>query len=306
MSTDGVLVVDKPIGPTSHDVVSRVRRAMGTRAVGHAGTLDPMASGVLVVLINEATKLSPYLSADDKVYDATIRLGSETDSLDAQGNVTRTCEVPRDLSLDGVRALCASMCGTIQQVAPVISAIKLEGRTLHARTRSGETVQAPTREVLLRSVDVRAVRADEIDAQLDCGKGFYVRSFARDLGVALGSCAHLSALRRVKSGAFKIEQACDFELVNQAAKGDADARTRLLTRVISLEDAAALLPRFDLNDFGTEAIKHGRKVGMDGSADVNSLGLDGNRAVFDTAGRLVAIGAVEAGVLKVMRGFVRK
>lgn len=306
MSADGVLVIDKPIGPTSHDVVSRVRRAMGTRTVGHAGTLDPMASGVLVVLVNEATKLSPYLTADDKRYDATIKLGTETDTLDAQGEVTRTCEVPAGISLERVRELCTGMCGTIQQVAPVISAIKKDGRTLYSRARAGEDVQAPTREVLLRDVAVHDVSGDEIRVSIDCGKGFYVRSFARDLGVLLGTCAHLSALRRTQSGSFSIDSSCDFEKVNLAAKNDAEARAELLLRMISLEDASAVLPRASLNEHGAEAVKHGRKVFADGVLNPEILGGDGSRAMFSPAEQLVAIGVIDDGALKVARGFVRK
>lgn len=306
MQVDGVLLLDKPIGPTSHDVVGRVRRAFDTRTVGHAGTLDPMASGLLVVLVNEATKLSPYLSSDDKVYEATVRFGEETDTLDAQGNVTRTCPVPSDLSITTVDAACAAMLGVVKQKAPAVSAIKVGGKALHARVRAGEDVDAPVREVLLREALVRRVADRDADIRVDCGKGVYVRSFARDLGEALGTCAHLTALRRIQSGPFSIDGAVDFALIQEAANNDADAKAALRGKLLSLVDAVKAMPRADLNELGAEEVRHGRPVPETGAAKFHEISDGAACALVAPDGVLVAIGTKSGDLIRVARGFVRR
>lgn len=306
MNVDGVLLIDKPIGPTSHDVVARVRRALDTRAVGHAGTLDPMASGLLVALVNEATKLSPYLSADDKVYDATIRFGAETDTLDAQGNVTRTSDLPRDMSKEAIQAACSSMSGKVMQKAPAVSAIKVDGKALHARVRAGEDVDAPVREVLLREALVEDVTATDAHVRVDCGKGFYVRSFARDLGELLGSLAHLTALRRTQSGQYDVSHAVDFVLVQEAANGSAAAKATLREKLLSLEQATSTLPRVSLNAQGTEDVRHGRALSVSGAERLPNMNEGDACTLFGFDGALLAIGKKSGDVVRVARGFVRR
>src|SRR5262245_5092343 len=183
----GVLIVDKAEGPTSHDVVRLARRVFGTRAVGHAGTLDPMASGVLVLGIGEGTKLLAHLGADDKRYAARVTLGAETDTLDALGQVTARAPVPAGLDLAQVRTAAQGFLGTITQRAPEYSALKQGGEPLYARVRRGEAVTAPEREVMVHALAIESVGADSIQLTLHCGKGFYVRSLARDLARALGT-----------------------------------------------------------------------------------------------------------------------
>jgi tRNA pseudouridine55 synthase len=209
--------LDKPHGPTSHDVVAAVRRHFGTRRVGHAGTLDPMATGVLVVLLGEATKLSAYLTRDVKRYVARVAFGSTTDTLDAQGRVTRTKALePGWLSKAALEvALHAELERTLQ-VPPRVSAIKVAGKAAHERTRSGEELEMAPRDVELHEAVVRAWDQQSLEVELLVSKGYYVRSFARDLGDALGVPAHLAALRRTASGPFTEGEAHPFPLAEGA------------------------------------------------------------------------------------------
>jgi len=206
---DGVLLVDKPAGWTSHDVVGRVRRLAGTRKVGHAGTLDPMATGVLVLGINKATKLLTFLVGCDKDYAATIRLGQATDTDDAEGTVI---EAPgaADLDPERVSAAVADLTGAIEQVPSSVSAIKVDGRRSYARVRDGEEVALAARPVTVSRfvvLDQRAQTVDgvpvlDVDVVVTVSSGTYVRALARDLGAALGVGGHLTALRRTRVGGF--------------------------------------------------------------------------------------------------------
>jgi tRNA pseudouridine55 synthase len=222
---DGLLVVDKPIGPTSHDVVQWARRVLGTSQVGHTGTLDPMASGVLVLGVGQGTKLMPHLGAEDKRYEATLRLGRGTRTLDAEGEVLERVRVPEGLTLERVREVAATFVGTLSQQAPDVSAIKVGGRALHERVRAGETVDAPFRDVVCHALEVHALsRSDDPEGALDVtlalhtGKGYYVRSLGRDLALALGTVGHLVQLRRTRNGAFDVEGALDGALLAGCAR----------------------------------------------------------------------------------------
>ncbi|MCA9612842.1 MAG: tRNA pseudouridine(55) synthase TruB [Myxococcales bacterium] len=279
----GVLVVDKPPGMTSHDVVSRVRRAFRTRAVGHAGTLDPMATGVLVVAIGEATKLVPWLTADDKSYDATLRLGTATDSLDADGAVTETASVP-ELTRDEIRDAANAFLGPHAQRAPAVSAIKVDGVRLHARARRGEVVEPPLRDVVLHEVAIRAYEARDVELSLRCGKGFYVRSFGRDLAARLGTLGHLTALRRTASGRFDLAASVGLDALDGAD-------------LLSLPDAATrLLPPAILTEGAAEAARCGRRI----------HGVEGDEVAALHQGKLVAVlrrDPNDPSVHRVVRGF---
>jgi tRNA pseudouridine55 synthase len=205
---DGVAVIDKPAGLTSHDVVAQIRRALGTRKVGHAGTLDPMATGVLVVGVGRATRLLGHLSRTDKAYTATIRLGSATTTDDAMGDVLNVC-APGDLdahSDGGIRAAAATFVGDISQVPSAVSAVKIDGKRAHARVRAGESVHLAPRPVHIAQCDVRQITrilgAVDVDVEVTCSTGTYIRALARDLGVLLGVGGHLTALRRTRVGSF--------------------------------------------------------------------------------------------------------
>jgi tRNA pseudouridine55 synthase len=299
-----VLAVDKPAGCSSHDVVSWARRAFGTRAVGHAGTLDPAATGVLVLALGQATKLVPYLALDDKEYEATIELGVETRSLDADGEVVARAPWPRDLCRGDVERAAASFLGRRLQRAPVVSAIKQGGVALHERTRRGEVVEAPEREVELFAVDVRDVALPRITLRAHVGKGFYVRSFARDLACTLGSVGHLARLRRTRSGAFCERDCVPGELVRRAGR-DPDARAELELvaneRARSLLAALPHLPALPLDATLERDVRHGKRTQPPGLSEVP----EGGTCLLVASDRrqLVAVARREGSDVRVVRGF---
>ena len=210
LSTSGVVVVDKPAGVTSHDVVAKLRRFFGTRKVGHAGTLDPMATGVLVAGIERGTKLLAHLVADEKIYSATIRLGAATSTDDTEGDILTETDASH-ITDDQIMAQVAALTGEIMQVPSKVSAIKIDGKRAHELVREGKEVEIPPRPVTIFSFDVSALRREgafvDIDARVHCSSGTYIRSLARDMGEALGVGGHLTALRREASGPFTLEHA---------------------------------------------------------------------------------------------------
>jgi tRNA pseudouridine55 synthase len=211
---DGLLVVDKPSGWTSHDVVSRCRRLAATRKVGHAGTLDPMATGVLVVGVGRATRLMGYLALTSKAYDATIRLGASTITDDAEGEVVATVDAGRVSDAD-VRRVVAGFTGQLQQVPSAVSAVKIAGKRSYARVRAGEEVALAARPIEITGFQVSAVRRSagfvDFDASIECSSGTYVRALARDIGAELEVGGHLTALRRTRVGSYHIQQASTLE-----------------------------------------------------------------------------------------------
>jgi tRNA pseudouridine55 synthase len=239
---DGLLVVDKPAGWTSHDVVARCRRLCGTRKVGHAGTLDPMATGVLVLGINRGTKLLTFLVGCDKTYTATIRLGQSTVTDDAEGEITTTREVGA-LSKEAVAQAVAHLTGKISQVPSAVSAIKVDGQRSYARVRAGQDVVLPARPVTVNRFDILDQRTRpagrgsagrqvwDCDVVVDVSSGTYIRALARDLGTALGVGGHLTALRRTRVGRFGLDGAHSLEDLEVASEVDA-------IPVITLADAA--------------------------------------------------------------------
>ena len=221
LATSGIVVVDKPAGMTSHDVVARLRRFFGTRKVGHAGTLDPMATGVLVAGIERGTKLLAHLVAEDKVYETTIRLGASTTTDDAEGATVDTHDAS-GITDEAIRAGVAKLTGTIMQVPSKVSAIKIDGRRAHELVRAGEEVDIPAREVTIHAFDLGEIRRDgefvDVDARVHCSSGTYIRSLGRDLGAALGVGGHLIALRRARVGAFSLTDARTLEQLENSAE----------------------------------------------------------------------------------------
>ncbi|WP_420752115.1 tRNA pseudouridine(55) synthase TruB [Rhodococcus sp. O3] len=249
LANAGLLVVDKDPGMTSHDVVARCRRLLGTRKVGHAGTLDPMATGVLVLGVERATKMLGLLSLTTKSYTATIRLGQSTVTDDAEGETVATTDAS-GVTDEEIAAAVAALTGDIEQVPASVSAIKVDGKRAYARMREGETVELAARPVTVSRFDVCA-RRDlpeqgfvDLDVEVDCSSGTYIRALARDLGAALGVGAHLTALRRTKVGPFGLEHARTLEqLADDPALSldiDAAARTAFACRTISDAEAALL------------------------------------------------------------------
>lgn len=203
---DGVLLVDKAAGMTSHDVVAIARRSLNTKKVGHCGTLDPLATGLLIVVIGRGTKIQDLLMAEDKEYVGTMKLGEITDSQDADGEVTEARPVP-ELAREQLDAVFAKFQGDFYQTPPMVSAIKKEGVPLYKLARQGKTVEREPRFVHVFGHEILNVRLPEIDFRVACSKGFYVRTYAHDIGLELGCGAHLQSLRRTKSGRFTLEHA---------------------------------------------------------------------------------------------------
>jgi tRNA pseudouridine55 synthase len=292
---NGILIVDKPAGCTSHDVVQRVRKALQQRSVGHAGTLDPLATGVLVVAVGEGTKLVSHLQSDDKRYEVTIALGVETDSLDADGEVVETADVP-PLDAATVEQALQPFIGRHPQEAPKLSAIKVGGTPLHRRMRRGEDVEAPVREVELYEATVDEVSQEALVLSLHCGKGFYVRSLARDLARALGTLGHVKVLRRTASGAFSIDD---------GLYGDQMTAEAIAERLIPLKEACGALTRVELTDEGVGHARHGRPIGpevVDGD-EWREASPEESLALFAPDGEPVALGRrVDEGI-RVVRGF---
>ena len=306
----GVLVIDKPRGPTSHDVVATLRRALRTREIGHAGTLDPMATGVLVVCVGEATKLATWLTAADKAYTATIALGAETDSLDAEGTVVKTSEVPpatRDALLqietghvhDHIAVALAAERARTLQVPPAVSAIRKDGVRSYKLARQGEEVEHAPRVVSVLSLEVLDAGVDAergcwLAVTCDVSKGYYVRALARDLAASLGTLGHLTSLRRTRSGPFTIDEALPLDTPS----------TELAARMIPVERAASrALPEARLTENGERDARFGRAVRAE---DFATAAAEGPHAWLAVDGALVAIGERDAeGVGKVIRGFGR-
>jgi tRNA pseudouridine55 synthase len=210
---DGVILVDKPAGGSSHDVVLAARRATGERRIGHAGTLDPFATGLLVLMVGRATRLLPYMSGEPKEYEATIRFGAETETDDLGGTVVRTAPAPSD---EAVRAALPALTGELSQLPPAYSAKRVGGRRAYEAARAGEALELAPAAVTVhgwRLLDWRrgGAAGDELDVHVTCGGGTYIRALARDLGRLTGSAAHLSALRRTRSGIFRVEQAASLD-----------------------------------------------------------------------------------------------
>ncbi len=227
----GFLVVDKPAGRTSHDVVDEARRWLGTRRVGHLGTLDPQATGVLPLAIRQATKLIPFIESKQKVYDGTIVLGIETDTLDAEGEVLRRHEGPLPGRAE-VEAALTRFLGDIQQVPPMYSAVKKDGIPLHRLARQGIDVEREPKWITIESLELTRFESPAFDVRVRCSAGTYVRVLAADLGRMLGCGAHLAGLRRTASGPFRIEQARSFAQCAEAA-----ASQKLEGELISPADA---------------------------------------------------------------------
>ncbi len=208
---DGVLLIDKPTDYTSHDVVARLRGKLQQKRVGHAGTLDPMATGLLLVLVGKSTKLSQYLMSGDKEYEGEMTLGAVTNSQDAEGEVVETRPVPADLDRAKIEAVMQTFRGDQYQTPPMFSAIKVDGVPLYKMARKGEEIDREPRFIRIMSIEVLGVELPKVRFRVRCSKGTYVRTIAHDIGQKLGCGAHLSALRRTASGDLRVEQAIKLE-----------------------------------------------------------------------------------------------
>jgi tRNA pseudouridine55 synthase len=232
-TNDGLLLADKPAGMTSHDVVAVARRALGERRIGHAGTLDPFATGLLVLLVGRATRLLPYIDGEPKVYEATIRFGTETTTDDLTGEATRGAELPTEVAVD---AAIAKLTGKLEQLPPAFSAKQVGGLRAHAAARRGEPLELRPSSVIVHEWRVRARRAESLDVTITCGGGTYIRALARDLGRVARSAAHLTTLRRTRSGPFDVADAVAIDGdVRPALRPPLDALGSLTVDVLSEE-----------------------------------------------------------------------
>ncbi|WP_028932925.1 tRNA pseudouridine(55) synthase TruB [Pseudonocardia spinosispora] len=270
----GLVIVDKPAGMTSHDVVSRLRKLLGTRKIGHAGTLDPMATGVLVLGVQRATRLLGHLALDTKAYRATIRLGASTSTDDAEGETLETVDasgVAEDAILAGVQELT----GDIEQRPSSVSAIKVDGKRAYARVRAGEEVELPTRPVTVSAFTVEDLRRGpdhtDLDVSVECSSGTYIRALARDLGAGLGVGGHLTALRRTRVGPFGLDLARTLEELADRPE---------VTHSVDAAVAAAFRLR-TADDTEATDLSHGRAL--------SEAGMSGVYAVADSDGRALAL-----------------
>jgi tRNA pseudouridine55 synthase len=264
----GVLVVDKPVGLTSHDVVQIIRRGTGIRRAGHTGTLDPRASGVLVVLIGPAVRLSEYVSASDKRYQATIRLGSSTDTYDAEGTIMGESTSVFDITEEMFTEVLQQFVGEIEQVPPPYSAVKVKGRKAYDMARKGEDVKLEPRKIQVYTLEVLEWAPPEVVVDVYCSSGTYVRSLANDLGEELGCGAHLIGLRRTKSGRFTLRDAVPLRRLQEAF--DAGEWYRQL---IPAAEALADWPLVELSPDDVELIRHGHRVAGDSGSSGWSRGV---------------------------------
>jgi tRNA pseudouridine55 synthase len=285
VTAGGLVVVDKAGGMTSHDVVARVRRLAGTRKVGHAGTLDPMATGVLVLGLERATRLLGHLMLTDKAYDATVRLGATTTTDDAEGEVVATASTEA-VTDDAVREALTRFVGEIEQVPSAVSAIKVDGRRAYDRVRAGEQVELAARSVRIDEITVREIRGDDVDITVRCSSGTYIRAIARDLGERLGVGGHLVALRRTAVGPYTLDVAHTLEQLEQEFA------------VLPISAAARqAFPSLDLDEEQATDVGFGRKLEID-------LGQDGPVALFAPDGGFLALYTQDGELARAVAVFV--
>lgn len=297
----GLLLVDKPAGLTSHDVVARARRALGTRKVGHAGTLDPLATGLLTLGVGSATRLLTFLVGLDKTYETTIVLGRGTTTDDSEGEFLgepAPAAALDEITDERLAAAIATLTGPIEQVPSAVSAIKVDGRRAYDRVRAGEQVELKARAVTIADFDVLAVRrlpgtsdqppTIEVDARIDCSSGTYIRALARDLGASLGVGGHLRALRRTRVGAFDVADAVTLEQLAETGPAGLTSAAAVAER---------LFPVLRATDEQARDLGHGKKLDLAEHPDAEQV------AAIDSGGRLVALVSVRRGVGRTLVGF---
>lgn len=274
----GVLVVDKPVGMTSHDVVQAIRNGTGLRRAGHTGTLDPRASGVLVILVGPAVRLSEYVSASDKRYQAIIRLGARTDTFDADGKFTQSSQ-PINITEQQFEEVLKTFIGEIEQTPPPYSAVKVQGRKAYEMARKGEEVELAPRKITVHHLEVLEWAPPEVVIDVHCSSGTYVRSLANDLGEKLGCGAYLVGLRRTKSGRFSLRDAVPLRKLQEAFQAG-----NWYQYLIPAAEALGDWPAIELNPDEVEGVRHGHRVKAEADTPVGKR----VRGV-STQGELVAL-----------------
>lgn len=289
---NGIIVIDKPQGKTSHNMVSFMRRITNIRKIGHTGTLDPMATGVLPLCIGSATKAADMLTLSDKAYRAEFVLGKTTDTLDAEGNVLSECEVY--VTEDEIRKAILSFVGEIEQVPPMYSAIKQDGKKLYELARKGIEVERKIRRVTIHSIDIIEIDMQENRAviEVNCSKGTYIRTLCDDIGKKLGCGAYMTALRRIKTGCFEIKDAYTVEEIEKLAQGG-----MLEQKLKSVDSLFAEYDSIHLNEKQTKSIKNGVRMSWRGKTEGETLRL------YDNEGNFICVSRVEDGRLSLVKSF---
>jgi tRNA pseudouridine55 synthase len=292
---DGILCIDKPVGPTSFDVVREVRKKLKVKKVGHAGTLDPLASGLLVVCVGQGTKLVPYLMAGEKRYEVTVALGRETDTLDADGAVTREAPVPT-LDVAWARVVLEGFVGEIHQLPPVYSALKRGGEPLYRKARRGEAVDLEKRPVQIHAIELVRLGEKAMWLDVSCGQGTYIRSLARDIALAIGTVGHVERLRRTSASGRSVQDAIPFDVL----KSD---QCRCEEALISLADAVSFLPKLVLSDAERTAVQHGQAIDASSPPKPDASSAPTPIRLLSEKGNLVAIAERAGDRLKTIRVF---
>jgi len=291
---NGVVVIDKPAGLTSHDVVSEVKKILGARKAGHTGTLDPLATGVLPVCINEATKLAQFLSTENKTYSATMMLGVRTDTQDTEGKITETSD--KMVSEEDIRLVLGRLVGKFKQIPPAFSALKLKGKPLYKYARAGEFPQVAARDVEIFSLNVKDITFPYVTFEISCSKGTYIRTVCSDIGDELGCGACLSGLRRLQSGFFTEEMAVTLE------KGDREEKKKeLLSKMLPMAQSLPAYTAIEVSESMVEKLRAGFQPDVDMlRQNVLSFLAAGDMIKFTSSGgQLVAVAEmqVSAGVM---------
>ena len=279
--TSGILLLDKPVGPTSHDAVARVRRAAGLRRVGHAGTLDPLADGLLVLGLGPAARFLEYLVGLDKTYETIVRLGQATTTYDSEGEVT--AEHPVSVSAAQLTAALDAFRGPIRQRVPSHSAVKRDGRPLYESARRGEMIDLPQRDVVIHALDLLAFDPPLVTLRVACSSGTYIRSLAHDLGAALGCGGHVAALRRTAVGVFSVDGAVPLDTLTPQSVAAA---------LLPPAAAVAHLPRLEVDESEATRLSLGQRLAAPPDA------LAGNAAAFGPDGRFLGVVEVDGDVIR--------
>jgi tRNA pseudouridine55 synthase len=275
----GALLLDKPVGLSSNAALQRAKKALRAKKAGHAGTLDPLASGLLVVLLGEATKFAGPLLDQDKEYLATVKLGERTDTADAEGKVIETLPLVPETA-DRIAEVLARFVGEISQVPPMYSALKRDGVPLYERARRGETVDRAARHVTIREIEQLAWAPPHLQIRVRCSKGTYIRTLAEDIGAALGTVAHLASLRRTRSGGFEIEQATELEALENMSEAERAGR------ILPLESLLSGLPRAELDAAAESRFRNGQTLPY--------AGREGLCGVYGAGGAVIGLGRSDA------------
>ncbi len=288
---NGVININKPLGMTSHDVVYRLRRLLSVKKIGHTGTLDPDATGVLPMCIGRATKVADMLTAKDKQYIAEVTLGSATDTLDASGTVTEMTDV--NVGAEDIRRTVAEFIGDIEQIPPMYSAIKVDGKKLYELARNGVEVEREPRQVRIDNIEILKFDLEnkKFSIRVDCSKGTYIRTLCDDIGRKLGCFAHMSGLERTKSGIFDISEAYTLEEVEKMYEsGD-------VSFLVPVDEVFAEFPRLTLSQRKAKLMCNGVRVSVQGIEDRVTY------RVYDEGGSFLTISQCENGVLKILKTF---